>query len=356
MAWRVGVIGTGWGRTHVAAFRRAGWEVTALCGRSLARTARVAQEEGIPWYTTDYQALVGRSDVDLVVVASPHHLHAAMATAALVVGKHVLCEKPMAFTVNQARAMVDIASRYPDRIAAVNFPSRFIPTLQQLRELLPERLGSLWDVRHTALVRFPPDSRQWAWDPLVSLGELGEMGSHLLDQTLWLTGQLITGVMAWAVGEKGEDLAVQPGTINKRVGFLCRFQGGGVGFFSSGDGHEPGIRIAWEGVGERGVVRWRLGYDPRLGGWYVDAVEGVDPEGKVEVLLPGERVDTARPESDPWFAAHVATARALREALEKEDRAALGPMATFADGLRVQEVMDAVLRSARQGVRVEVEG
>lgn len=93
---RVGVIGTGWGRMHVGAFRAAGAEVVALCGRDAAKTARIAAEEGIARATTDVAELVDA--VEVVVVAGPDATHPAHVARALAAGRHVLCEKPLALT------------------------------------------------------------------------------------------------------------------------------------------------------------------------------------------------------------------------------------------------------------------
>ena len=85
---RIGVIGTKWGLMHVGAFRAAGAEVTALCGRSPDNTRDVAAREGIPLATTDVRELCAA--VDAVVVASPDAQHPAHVEAALEAGRAVL--------------------------------------------------------------------------------------------------------------------------------------------------------------------------------------------------------------------------------------------------------------------------
>src|SRR5512134_2685697 len=100
---RVGIIGTGWGRMHVGAFRAAGATVAALCGRNLEKTRGIAAREGIALATTDVAELC--REVDLVVVASPDSLHRDHAHAAIAAGRHVLCEKPLGMTLEQAREL-----------------------------------------------------------------------------------------------------------------------------------------------------------------------------------------------------------------------------------------------------------
>lgn len=96
MSIRVGVMGTSWGLMHVGAFRRAGAQVVALLGRDAGKTRRIAVREGIGLATTQLQELLDA--VDVVVVATPDRLHHAHVVAALERGRHVLCEKPLAFT------------------------------------------------------------------------------------------------------------------------------------------------------------------------------------------------------------------------------------------------------------------
>src|SRR5437660_11155618 len=93
---------------HVGGFRRAGAEVTALCGRSAEKTAAIASREGIALATTDLRALCAACEV--VVVASPDKLHGPHVRAALDAGKHVLCEKPLAQSAAEADALAGPAA------------------------------------------------------------------------------------------------------------------------------------------------------------------------------------------------------------------------------------------------------
>jgi predicted dehydrogenase len=133
---RIGVIGTKWGLMHVGAFRAAGAEVAALCGKTVEHTREVAAREGIPLATTDVRELCAA--VDVVVVASPDALHRAHVVAALDAGRAVLCEKPLARTEEEAQAMVERA-RASGRLCAVNFPYRMLPPLRALRAWLAGR-------------------------------------------------------------------------------------------------------------------------------------------------------------------------------------------------------------------------
>src|SRR5579871_3810700 len=107
---------------HIGAFRGAGVEVVALGGRDLEKTRRVAAEEKITFATASPHELI--SKVDVVVVASPDREHFEHVRAAVAAGKHVLCEKPLAFTAYEALALSKLGG---PGVRAVCFPYRFLP-------------------------------------------------------------------------------------------------------------------------------------------------------------------------------------------------------------------------------------
>lgn len=126
MGVRVAVIGAGlWGGNHVAALHgHPGCTVALVCDTNAERARRLAATCGAE-FTTDI-ARVAAADVQAVTVATPDHLHAAPVLAMLDAGKHVLVEKPLATTVDEARAMVQAAERV-DRVLMVDFHARWHP-------------------------------------------------------------------------------------------------------------------------------------------------------------------------------------------------------------------------------------
>src|SRR4051812_32934797 len=130
---RVGIIGTQWGRMHIGAFRAAGGEVVALCGRDSEKTRALAATDGIALATTDARVLCEAADV--VVVASPDALHFEHGRLALEAGKQVLCEKPLAASEAEARELERLTA---GRRAAVSFPYRQLPPLRALKGWLQQ--------------------------------------------------------------------------------------------------------------------------------------------------------------------------------------------------------------------------
>src|SRR5262249_52008198 len=126
---RAAIVGSGGiARVHALLIEQLGRQVGAVCGRTLA--VPPSRRRGQAY--DDLGALLRDERPEVVHVCSPNHLHAEQAMAALAAGAHVVCEKPLATTRDEALRMVDAASR-TDRIAAVCYTYRGYPVIQQLR-------------------------------------------------------------------------------------------------------------------------------------------------------------------------------------------------------------------------------
>ena len=153
----VAVIGTGSvARAHIEALRAlpsVAWpspvepRLQVLCSRQAGRAAEGAERWSFARWTTDWRNAIEDRDVGLVIVTTPNDLHAGPAVAALAAGKHVLCEKPLARTADEARGMVKAAQR-SGRVHATGFNYRSAPALHLARSLIVEgRLGAIYHVR-----------------------------------------------------------------------------------------------------------------------------------------------------------------------------------------------------------------
>uniref|UniRef100_UPI00261B66BB Gfo/Idh/MocA family protein n=1 Tax=uncultured Nocardioides sp. TaxID=198441 RepID=UPI00261B66BB len=172
-----------------------------LCGRDGARAAEAAQRLGWAEAETDWRRLVERADVDLVDICTPGDTHAEIAIAALDAGKHVLCEKPLANTVEEAEEMTAAADRAAARgvRAMVGFTYRRVPAIALARRLVQEgRIGEIRHVRAQYLQDWIADAEaplSWRLDKSkAGSGALGDIGAHIIDLTQHITGQWITEV------------------------------------------------------------------------------------------------------------------------------------------------------------------
>ena len=189
-------------RIAVAGLGRIGWDfhcrqiakhsrdfvLAAVADPEPARRAEAEKEFGCRAYA-DYREMLRAGGLDAMVVATPTHLHRAMAAAALRGGRHVILEKPMALTAADARAIADCAARRR-RVLTVYQTHRLIAYFQQLRHLIADgRIGRVYHVRHGVFWFVRRDD----WQSLRKYGGgmLNNYGAHDLDQALNLTGNRV---------------------------------------------------------------------------------------------------------------------------------------------------------------------
>src|SRR5690606_17608305 len=195
-----------------------------------------------------------RDDVDLIDICTPGDTHAEIAIAALEAGKHVLCEKPLANTVEEAEAMAAAAARAAENgtLAMVGFTYRRVPALAFARQLVAEgRIGAIRQVRAQYLQDWIADENapfSWRLDKTkAGSGALGDIGAHSIDLTQFITGQSISGVSGLTetfvkqrpVAESFTGLHGIAGseraevTVDDAALFLARFDGGAIGTFEA---------------------------------------------------------------------------------------------------------------------------
>ena len=198
---RVGLIGAGFvGPAHVEAVRRLGYvQVLALAGSNARRAREKADQLGIPEACGDYRMLLASPRITVVHNATPTDVHLAINRDALQAGKHVISEKPLALTSDEARQLVDLA-RETGLVNAVDFNYRGYPLVQQMRAMVAR--GEIGQVRlvHGSYLQdwlmYPSD---YNWRVLPERGgpsrAVADIGSHWFDLAQWITGARITRVM-----------------------------------------------------------------------------------------------------------------------------------------------------------------
>lgn len=138
-----------------------------------------------------WESVVKRSDLDVVVVCTPPHLHAQISIAAMESGKHVLCEKPLARTIQEAEAMVKVA-KANSVVLKCGFNHRYHPAIQKAKELLDKgMIGKPYFIRcRYGICGRPGYEREWRANPeIVAGGQLMEQGIHVVDLSRWFLGE-----------------------------------------------------------------------------------------------------------------------------------------------------------------------
>ncbi|QHF23096.1 Gfo/Idh/MocA family oxidoreductase [Rathayibacter sp. VKM Ac-2804] len=374
-ALRVAMVGTAFmGRTHSHAWRTAPRffplplrpELAVLVGTDPQRTAERAETLGWGESSTDWRAVIARDDIDLVDVCTPGDTHAEIAIAALEAGKHVLCEKPLANSVEEAERMVAAAAA-SGRVAMCGFSYRRTPALALAKRFLDEgRLGAIRHVRAQYLQDWLSDSEApltWRLDAAkAGSGALGDIGAHIIDSAQWLTGTPITSVSAVlrtftterpvlssqsGLGGRAEEGAERgPVTVDDAAAFTASFAGGALGVFEAtrvATGRKNANRI--EINGETGSIAFDFERMNEL-----EYYDGRDPED-----AQGFRTIQVTEPAHPYMSAWWPTGHGIgyehlftHQVVDLVEAIAAGTPATptFADALEVQRVLAAVSTSA----------
>ena len=241
-----------------------------VVGRDAEAVAAAAERWGWDESATDWRDVVTRDDVDLVDIVTPGDSHAEIAIAALDAGKHVLCEKPLANTVEEAEAMVAAAERAAARgvYAMLGHTYRRVPAVAFARDLvLGGRIGRVTQVRASYLQDWLADPQtpySWRLDKgLAGSGALGDIGAHIIDITQFVTGtpiEAVTGTLRTLTPERPmPGGGVGTVTVDDVALFTARFADGVLGQYEASrfaTGRKNGLRF--EISGTEGAVAFDL--------------------------------------------------------------------------------------------------
>jgi len=197
----VAIVGTGMiAAVHRRAVLLAGAELRGVAASSPQRAREVAQAWGVPRGYHDIEDLLVDPQVQVVHVCTPNHLHRPIAQAALEAGKHVVCEKPLATTLEDAQALAALAAS-TGLVATVPFVYRYHPVVREARARIAQgELGPLHLIHGSYLQDWllDPASNNWRVDP--TLGGVSrvfaDIGSHWCDLVEWVSGERFTEVSA----------------------------------------------------------------------------------------------------------------------------------------------------------------
>jgi predicted dehydrogenase len=373
------VIGTGFiGTVHVEALRRIGVDVRGVLGSSPERGAERAAALSVRHAYASLDEILADDSVDVVHVTSPNHLHVPQASAILAAGKHVVCEKPLAMTSEESAPLVAQAEA-SGLVNAVNFNIRFYPLHQHVRERIAA--GDLGEIR-LVTGRYFQDwllhDTDWNWrlepDKGGSLRAIGDIGSHWIDLTSFMTGLRVTSVMAdletfirtrreptgpvatFSTERAGETVERPMGTED--VGnVLIRWSNGARGSMSVSQ-VSPGRKnsIQWEIDGADGAAAWDgenpdalwLGHRDRPNEILLRNPALMGEAGRRAAALPGGHVEGFGDTFGALFRAIYADVAAGAPSADP-------PYATFAQGHDEMLVNDAIARSATEERWVDVD-
>jgi predicted dehydrogenase len=353
---RVGIIGVGFGaQVHAPGFRSEGWEVAAICSRSREKAEKAAAEAGIGGVYTDPMELIRRDDLTAVSIITPPGGHHALAIAALQAGKHVLCEKPFALDARQAREMVDAAEK-SRRTAMVAHEFRHTPQRAYIKQLLGEGYIGKFQLCTIELfldryVTAQPRPFTWLARKADGGGLLGALGSHYIDGLRYWFGEVAS--------VSGRLATLRPDLVDTATGrkvkaetddtFLLTltFKMGGMATMIASFAATParGAKIAV--MGDDGtLIAEQSGPNPMENGVVIASRNGAPLQ---ELKTPAEYT----PFTDARDHRLMAFRLLVRDFTQGVEQGT-SPAPNFTDGLRCQEVLDAVHESSESGRTVHL--
>jgi predicted dehydrogenase len=315
---------------------------------------------------TDWRAVVARPDIDLVDISSPGNTHRDIAVAAAQNGKHIICEKPLANTLEGAKAMW-YAVEEADVINMVNYNYRRTPAIALAKKMIES--GAIGEIRQWRS-RYLQD---WIVDPAFPLvwrlkgaiagsGALGDIGAHSIDLARFLVGEIsevtaltktfikerplpsdMTGLSATAGEARG------PVTVDDAAIWLAKFEGDVIGTFEA-TRMATGRRNhnAFEISGSKGSIAFDFERMNEL-----EYFSSEDPEGR-QGWRTIQATDPGTPYVDAWWPAghglgyEHTFVHAIADLLEGIGQVEMVEP-DFADGTQTQAVLEAVLSSAKSG-------
>lgn len=345
-----------------------------ICGRDRKATEAAARQLGWEEVETDWRKVVERKDVDVVDISTPGDMHHVMALGAAAAGKHIICEKPLANTLAQARQMLHAVEKAGVKHMLMH-NYRKIPAVAFAKQLIQEgRLGTIYHYHGAYL-------QDWILDPKFPLiwrlekkhagsGALGDIGSHVLDLAQFLNSDIdsVAGQMTTFVkqrplpgGESG-GLKAKGGkamgrvTVDDDANFLAGFKNGSVGVFESSRfcGGRRNYNT-FQVYGSKGSLAFNLERLNELE--FYDGTEKQSHQAYKTLMV----TESVQPYVGAWWPpGHIigyehTFVHAIHDFLTALEKDRL-PEPNFYDGVKNNAVMEAIERSAstRKWVRVKL--
>ncbi len=373
---KIAILGTGFmGRVHLEAIRRLGYvEATTIVASSQDKAQQFADEWGMPNATADYHTVLSDPAIQVVHVCAPNELHFRMVTDSLKAGKHVVCEKPLANTVEEGETLV----RHAATTGLANccfFNVRSYPHVRHMRSLVQQgKLGELWALQGTYSQDWLFHDTDWNWR--IESGasrSFADIGSHWCDLAEFITGRRIASVCAdlhtvhttrkkpkgsietfAGKTQKVQDYTEVPIKSEDFASLIFRMDNGAHGAMTVSQisaGRKN--RVFIELFGSKCGMAWNAEQPDQL--WIGERDEPNRIVVKDPAMMePGIREFADQPggHSEGFDDTFKQTARQFYKTVQ--DRNAEINYPTFADGLRQMKVLDAVLKSSHTRAWVDV--
>ncbi|MBE2238091.1 MAG: Gfo/Idh/MocA family oxidoreductase [Caldilineaceae bacterium] len=371
----VGMLGYAFmGKAHSNAFKKIPYmmypppavpKLVAVCGRNEEATRAAAIRFGYESYYTDWRAMVADDRVQLFDNGGPNDAHAEPCIVAAQAGKHILCEKPLARTAEEAKTMLDAVQKAGVKhMTAFNY--RFVPAIRQMRKLIDSgALGRIYHFRAVYLQEWimPHYNMPMIWrlkKDVAGSGALGDLGAHIIDLGRYLVGDVssVSAMTKTFIPERPwGDGTVGQVDVDDAFAAVVAFENGALGTveatrFAAGRKNSNVIEIN----GEKGSLRFNLERMNELEAFWIDD-EPKETRGFHQVLVS----EPYHPWWENWWPqGHIigwehTFVHEITHLLDciVNDKPVAPIGADFEDGYRCAVICDAILESAASKRQVD---
>ncbi len=339
---QIGIVGTGIGRWHIESYSEVEQaEIAAICDIDQARLKEAADKYGVERIFTDFKQVCDDDGIDAVSICVPNSLHHEVAVYALNAGKHILCEKPLADTIEHGRLILDAATAHPELTALVGMKFRYGGEAQHIRGLVDSgEMGQVYYGWSTYLRNLDgiPKSGWFSTKAMSGGGALIDNGVHLLDVTWFLMG---CPKPVSACGMTTQDLA-PVGVANRewaKQGAAFDVEDFGCGIIRFENDAAAMLDNAWASFVPQEVIHIRVLGSGGGAELYPFQVTGEDTDGGMTDLTPAASDLTEKSQ----FAHFV-------DCILKGDE----PIAPVSQGFEMLQMLDGLYRSHETGASVSL--
>lgn len=353
----VGIVGTGlMGVAHTRALKWNGIQVVGIMGSSYEKSLQAAEDLGIAKAYQSFEELVNDTKIDVIHLTTPNHLHYPHAKAALLAGKHVVCEKPLTMNTAESKELM-LLGREKNLVTAVNFNFRMYAMIQQALEIVRSgHIGKPFIIHGSYLqdwLLYPTD---WNWRLDTNAGgqlrTVGDIGSHWLDMASYISGLRILEVFAdfktfidkrFRLAESGIQQEINIDSEDY-ASILIHFEHGVQGVLSISQlcaGHKN--RLFFEINGSKSSIAWNAEQSDQLWLGFRDQENQILENEQKKELLSENKKQTS---SDTFNELY----RRIYSYLLAGDMQQKPDFPTFEDGHYGMLVSEAIEQSAREKV------
>jgi len=334
-------------------------KMVGVCSVPVDDAKQGIKQAGFEFATEDYRELIARDDIHIIEVCTPNYLHKDIIIEALQAGKHVVCEKPLAMDLNEAKQILNTAKKHPDLIAQMSFEYRYQPAVMRAKQLIDEGfLGRVYSARVVYLHAGNSDPKRPLYWKIQKKycggGSLYDLGSHVIDLTRFLLGDFKKVFSKLDIFTKERPIPGKPDSFGKvdtedLALLLFELENGASGTLEASKvANGTNDEVRFEIHGEKGALRFNSMqpnylevYDTRDSGSPIGgkrgfkAIETVQRYPKPATQFPGPKFSIG------WIRYHMGSAFDFLTNIADNKQ----PDADMYAGYKVQEIMEAAVIS-----------